>query len=31
MSDKYAGNPNKSLDFLFYGVDPEYPDIFQMI
>ncbi len=28
MSDKYAGNPNKSLEFLFYGRDPIYPDIF---
>jgi hypothetical protein len=29
MSDKYAGNPNKSLDFLFYGQDSKYPSIFE--
>ena len=29
MSDKYAGNPNKSLEFLFYGIDPEHPNIFE--
>ena len=29
MSDKYAGNPNKSLEFLFYGVDPSYPSVFE--